>query len=111
MYPARNYMFGSKIFHVLFFLNFTGDQLSILIPFLIRQLRSTGYKVLVVNSDQAAVNRKAFSLLGLTIDNPFFYVDDDKVWGMHDIPHLMKSVRKMLIFRLYFFTVELLNIF
>lgn len=59
---------------------------------MIRLLMSIGYKVKVVNADQSGVNRKAFSILGVTVHEPFFYVDDIKVYALFDVPHLFKSV-------------------
>lgn len=70
----------------------TGDQLVSLIPFIIKELSAIGYNVCVLNMDQSAVNRKAFAKLGVTVENPFFVVDEQKVFAGHDIPHLFKSV-------------------
>lgn len=54
--------------------------------------QNIGYHVSVVNCDQSAVNRKAFTILGVTKENPFFTVDNIKVWGLFDGPHLYKNV-------------------
>lgn len=69
-----------------------GDELAVLIRFLIRELKSIGFRVVFVNQDQSGVNRRAYSLLGATIEEPYFYVDEMKVWTVYDVPHLIKSV-------------------
>lgn len=60
---------------------------------MIRLLKSIGYTVTIINSDQSSVNRKAFSILGVTVQQPYFFVDDLKVVALYDIPHLFKSAR------------------
>lgn len=57
----------------------TGHSLSKLIPFIISKVKTIGYRVLVVNCDQAGVNRRAFTLLNVSADVPYFYVDGVKV--------------------------------
>lgn len=69
-----------------------GRQLSILIPYIIRELKLIGYNVIVTNFDQSGPNRRAFSLLGVTTESPYFFVDSLKIFAMFDIPHLFKSV-------------------
>lgn len=69
-----------------------GDELAVLIRFLIRELRLIGFRVVFVNQDQSGVNRKAYGLLGATVEQPYFYVDETKVWTLYDVPHLIKSV-------------------
>lgn len=61
---------------------------------LIKMLQSIGYNVVLVNSDQSAVNRKCFKSLGITPEYPFFYVSNQKIFGTFDVPHLFKSVSK-----------------
>lgn len=60
---------------------------------MIRLLKSIGYSVAIINSDQSSVNRKAFSVLGVTVEQPYFFVDDIKVVALFDVPHLFKSAR------------------
>lgn len=43
--------------------------------------------------DQSGVNRKAYSILGVTETQPFFFVDNLKVYAIFDVPHLYKSNR------------------
>lgn len=62
-------------------------MLAKLLTQMIELLQSIGYKVVVVNADQSAVNRKAFSLLGVTKDDY-----DQQTFGTFDVPHLFKSV-------------------
>lgn len=67
---------------------------------LIKMLQSIGYKVVLVNSDQSAVNRKCFKSLGITQENPYFDVNNQKIFGTFDVPHLFKSVSKEISFEI-----------
>lgn len=69
-----------------------GDELAVLIRFIIKELKAVGFRVRFVNQDQSGVNRRAYDLLGARVEEPYFYVDDMKVWTIYDIPHLIKSV-------------------
>lgn len=83
----------------LMFQQLTGHELSLLIPFVVRELKEIGYAVKIVNMDQSGVNRRAYSLLGVTKEEPSFFVDDQKVWAMFDLPHLYKSVSHSQIYK------------
>lgn len=63
-----------------------------LIKQILHLLQSIGYKVVVINADQSAVNRKAFSLLGVTRDEPSFHENGHQTFVTFDVPHLYKSV-------------------
>lgn len=69
-----------------------GQELALMIPFLIKELLAIGYKVRFVNQDQSGVNRKAYDLLGANLEKPYFYVENQKVFTVFDMPHLVKSV-------------------
>lgn len=69
-----------------------GDELAVMIRFIIKELAAIGYRVRFVNQDQSGVNRRAFDLLGASVEEPYFDVDSLKVWTVFDIPHLFKSV-------------------
>lgn len=73
----------------------TGNELAMLIPYIIRELKAIGFNVCFVNQDQSGVNRKAFNVLGASIENPWFFIDELKVWTVFDIPHLFKSVSSL----------------
>ena len=63
----------------------------------ISKLPGIGLTVLLVISDQGSTNINLFeTLLGVTIDNPFFRHDNSQIFVMYDPPHLVKSVRNNL---------------
>lgn len=64
-----------------------------LLPMMIRILRDSNYDVLATVMDQSAVNRKSYSLLGATVEKPFFFVDEIQVFALFDYPYLRKSMR------------------
>lgn len=76
------------------FSSLIGEQLATIITKLIRLLRDIGYNIVIVNGDQSAVNRKCYNLLGASETNPYFHVDDSKVYAIFDLPHLIKSLRE-----------------
>lgn len=71
----------------------TGEQLAQMLPIVIRMLKNIGFQVVFSCMDQSAVNRKAYSLLGVNAESPFYFVDDLKVYAIFDVPHLFKSNR------------------
>lgn len=71
----------------------TGDQESLLLPMIIRILRDINDDVVATVMDQSGVNRKAYSLFGATVEEPFFFVDGVQVFALFDYPHLFKSMR------------------
>lgn len=62
----------------------------------IRAVRKVGLEPLILVMDQFATNQKMVKEVGVTKDNPYFTVDNKKVYVMWDSPHLMKSWRNML---------------
>lgn len=59
----------------------------------IRKVNQTGYIIKVVVLDQGANNQKAYRLLGVTPEKPYFEVDGRRIIALHDAPHLLKNVR------------------
>lgn len=49
--------------------------------------------MLVVNGDQSAVNRNCYKLLGACENDPYFFIDESKIYAIFDVPHLVKSCR------------------
>lgn len=67
--------------------------MATLLVHFVRLFRGIGYHVCVINCDQSAVNRKALAVLNIAKETPFCIIDELKVWGLFDLPHLFKSVR------------------
>lgn len=57
----------------------------------------TGLNVVAVTCDQDSKNRSCYRLLGSTRDQPYFILNEKKVYTLFDIPHLFKSVRNSLL--------------
>lgn len=70
----------------------SGVELATLIQYIVRILKEINLNVVATACDQSAVNRKAYSILGVTIETPYYLVNDHKVWALYDLPHLIKSV-------------------
>lgn len=71
----------------------TADTLIKIVKHNITMLKSLGVKVRVLVCDQGSPNRKCFSNLGVSAENPYFDMDNDKIYCMFDFPHLIKSLR------------------
>ena len=75
----------------------SGSEMKTLLLECITKLNSIGLKVIVVIGDQGANTRNLFEKqLGITIANPFFMEDSEKIFAMYDPPHLVKNVRNNL---------------
>lgn len=60
----------------------------------VRKINATGLNVLGVVSDQGPNFLKLVKTeLHLSVDNPYFFVDDRKLVYLFDVPHLLKSTR------------------
>lgn len=51
----------------------------------------------VIICDQDTNNQRAFKLLNITEDKPYFYVDKNKIVSLYDTPHILKSIRNNLL--------------
>lgn len=59
----------------------------------IRRLTNIGLNVVTVISDNGGNFHKLIRQLGVTVDTPYFKVDDKQIFYMIDVPHLIKSTR------------------
>ena len=50
-------------------------------------------KIRAITCDQGPSNQGLFKLLKITDESPYFTVDDKKIYGLFDVPHLIKNVR------------------
>lgn len=56
-----------------------------------------GLKVCAIVCDQGPNNRKAYQLLGVTEEKPFTIFNNEKIFCFYDFPHLLKSMRNVLL--------------
>ncbi|KAK3917824.1 Transposable element P transposase [Frankliniella fusca] len=56
----------------------------------------TGLRPRCMVTDGLAKNASAVKGLGATLDSPFFFIDEHKVFALSDVPHLLKSLRNAL---------------
>ena len=74
------------------------DVLKQMITTLIAILENIHLVVKAVICDQEASHRSCLNSLGVTTTDPFFVADSgNKVYVMHDVPHLFKNVRNNLL--------------
>lgn len=59
----------------------------------IRKVRAIGLKPMVFLCDQGSNNRSAISSFDVSVEQPYFSVDNERVYVMYDPPHLIKNVR------------------
>ncbi|CAH1731462.1 unnamed protein product [Aphis gossypii] len=75
----------------------TGDQMANIARSSIVKLCEIGFSPSIITCDQGTSNRKMFSMLGGTPENPYTVINSKKIFLMYDIPHLMKSIRNNLL--------------
>lgn len=59
----------------------------------IEKLSKFGFIVRAKVCDQGTNNRAAYKDLGMNSEKPYFFIDDKKIFGIYDIPHIFKSRR------------------
>lgn len=72
------------------------DTVLELIVSLIRQLNSVEVFVKAVICDQGPNNYSLTRKLDIFLSQPYFVVDDSKIYFIFDPPHLMKTTRNLL---------------
>ena len=73
-----------------------GSDLCELLLENIRVATTLGLKMKAVTCDQGSNNRSCYTMLGATIDKPFFENNAEKIYDLYDVPHLIKSMRNTL---------------
>lgn len=58
-----------------------------------KKLFDVGLCPKLIVCDQGTSNQSALKLLNISKENPFFFVNDHKIFSLYDVPHLLKSVR------------------
>lgn len=82
-----------------FYLSKTGFKATELIKIVheaIEAVNRSGFITKLLVCDQNATNRALFKLLNVSIENPYFTFQNEKIFAMFDPPHLLKSARNNL---------------
>lgn len=74
-----------------------GQEVLNLVVQALEYLTNVGLIVTVISSDQGSNFRALFRQLGITEEQRFFLFNGRKIFCMHDPPHLMKSMRNLLL--------------
>lgn len=76
----------------------SGQNLVNLINDNIKLLDTIGFQIQATVCDQGSNNRKAYTLLGVTDETPYFKLggEERKIYATFDTPHLIKSIRNNL---------------
>jgi len=69
------------------------DILKTLIIDVLQELLNIDLFPKIIVCDQGTNNQSALRLLNVSVDRPFFYVNEHKVFALFDTPHLLKSIR------------------
>ena len=75
------------------------SDLKAILVYNIRKVLGLGFNLIGVVSDGDAKNRKSFSDLGATVDNPVIMVDGKRIVTAFDVPHILKNIRNNLLVR------------
>lgn len=87
-FPFSYYFTGSGI---------KGDDLVKIIKDSVEKMLHVGLLPSCIVCDQGTQNRRMFSLLGATEDNPSTTICETRLFLIYDMPHLMKSIRNNLL--------------
>ncbi|KAF0704147.1 Transposable element P transposase, partial [Aphis craccivora] len=74
-----------------------GDNLTNILKECVIKLLELGLVPSAVVCDQGSQNRRMFSLLGATYNNPSVDINGQKLFLIYDMPHLIKSLRNNLL--------------
>jgi len=74
-----------------------GNDLIIIINDCVKTILDIGLQPTSIICDQGTQNRRMFTLLGGTEENPSTVICDKKLYLIYDMPHLLKSVRNNLL--------------
>lgn len=75
----------------------------------IQYLLNAGLNVVSVICDQGKNNQSALKMLGVTKENPFFFVNSSKVYSIYDAPHLIKNFRNNFLNNNYLFNNKIVS--
>ena len=75
----------------------TAEDYAPLILKLIRRLLATGLRVVILITDGLAKQKLAAALLGVTTENPWFLVDNVRIYYVIDVPHQLKCLRNAIL--------------
>jgi len=78
-----------------FFLNstFPARKLTTVKPQAVAKLQNAGFKVLAFVSDMGGNFKQTAEYLGATENNPCFFVNNERISHLFDLPHIIKAVR------------------
>lgn len=82
--PLAYFICGSSMKH---------NVLQNLIKSTITKVMDAGLKVVAIVCDQGTNNQSALKSLGISVDKPYFFVDEKKIFSIFDIPHIFKNIR------------------
>ncbi|KAL4126559.1 hypothetical protein QTP88_010780 [Uroleucon formosanum] len=86
--PLSYYFTGSGV---------KGDSLVLIIKECVQKILELGFLPSAIICDQGTQNRRMFSILGGSENEPFAMICDQKLFLIYDMPHLIKSVRNNLL--------------
>lgn len=64
---------------------------------LVNKIKDSGLNICALTTDMGSNNIQLSNLLDISFENPFFYISDQKIVYMFDIPHIFKAFRNMLL--------------
>jgi len=74
-----------------------GNDLVIIIKQAIKHIIEVGLIPTCIVCDQGTQNRRTYMLLGGTQEKPYFIENENKIYLLFDMPHLVKSIRNNLL--------------
>ncbi|KAL4153780.1 hypothetical protein QTP88_001613 [Uroleucon formosanum] len=99
VFMARG-IYSTLKFPIAYFLAHSGVNKTILKNLIIdvlQKLFEVGLCPKIIVCDQGTNNQSTLKSLNISEDNPFFFINNNKIFSLFDVPHLLKSIRNNLI--------------
>lgn len=71
----------------------TGADITPIFTESLKSIMSTGAVVRAIITDGLSKNGTATEYMGATLEDPWFFINGQKIYRMYDVPHLLKSYR------------------
>ena len=77
--------------------NISGSELKRMLYENLNISTAAGLTISAIICDQGSNNRKCFKSLNVSIDHPYFFYGEHKIYALYDICHIIKSIRNNLL--------------
>lgn len=81
----------------------SSNSIKYIIEQVVLKLKTIGLKICAITSDMGSNNIQYSNSLQISPEKPFFHVEEQKIFYIFDVPHILKAVRNMLLQNDFYF--------